>query len=151
MRFNSRFIIFPIIIPLIFTLFVFSGITSCSKEKNKNEIPSVAVTFSIDPNSTEYLELNAVGGWVTVTGGYRGIIIYRKSFSEFMAFERACPYDWEQTNARVEVETSGLTALCPGCNSKYILLDGTPFEGPTPYPLKQYQTQYDGNLLYVFN
>lgn len=147
MRFPYRIIFHPFIIPFIVLL----GITACSKEKNSNEIPVVAVNFVITPNSTEYLELNGVGGWVTVTGGYRGIIIYRKSITEFMAFERACPFDWEQTNARVEVEVSGLTAICPSCKSKFILLDGTPFEGPSNYPLKPYQTQYDGNLLYIFN
>jgi len=132
-------------------IILFFGLTGCSKEQNQDNIPVVAVNFFVYPNSTEYLELNAVGGWVTVTGGYRGIIIYRKSVSEFMAFERACPYDWEQTDARVEVEASGLTALCPSCKSKYIIIDGTPYEGPTTYPLKQYQTQYDGNQLYIFN
>ena len=132
-------------------LIVLLVITGCSKEEKKNEIPVVAVSFVINPNSTEYLELNGVGGWVTVTGGYRGIIVYRKSISEFMAFERGCPYDWELTEARVDVEASGMTAICPSCKSKFILLDGTPFEGPTHYPLKQYQTQFDGNLLYISN
>ena len=71
--------------------------------------------------------------------------------TEFMAYERACPHDWQEDDARVLVEASGLTAVCPACNSKYILIDGTPFEGPTTHPLKQYQTSYDGNLLYVSN
>jgi Rieske Fe-S protein len=147
MSFPFRSIFYPLAIPLMF-VFTTAG---CSKEEKKNEIPVVAVYFTIDPNSTEYLELNGVGGWVTVTGGYRGIIIYRKSITEFMAFERACPYDWEVTTARVDVEASGLTAMCPSCKSRYILLDGTPYDGPTHYALKQYQTQYDGNLLYIFN
>jgi nitrite reductase/ring-hydroxylating ferredoxin subunit len=126
-------------------------ISGCSKEEKTNEIPVIGVNFVINPNSTEYLELNGTGGWVTVTGGYRGIIIYRKSISEFMAFERACPYDWQITAARLDVEASGLTAVCPSCKSKFILLDGTPYEGPSHYALKQYQAQYDGNLLYIFN
>jgi nitrite reductase/ring-hydroxylating ferredoxin subunit len=134
-----------------YSLVLLIAITGCSKEDTKNEIPVVAVSFVVDPNSTQYLELNGVGGWVTVTGGYRGIIIYRKSISEFMAYERACPYDWEKTDARVDVEASGLTAVCPSCKSKFILIDGTPFEGPSHYPLKQYQTQFDGNLLYISN
>ena len=147
MHFFFRFVFIPFIICSI----IFFGLTACSKEENKNEIPVVSVNFVITPNSTEYLELNAVGGWVTVTGGYRGIIIYRKSSSEFMAFERACPYDWQETDARVDIEASGLTVVCPSCQSKFILIDGTPFEGPSHYPLKQYQTQYDGNLLYISN
>jgi nitrite reductase/ring-hydroxylating ferredoxin subunit len=137
--------------PVIYVLIILLVISGCTKEEKRNEIPVVGVSFFIDPNSTEYLELNGVGGWVPLTGGYKGIIVYRKSISEFMAFERACPYDWEQTDARIDVDASGLTATCPICNSKFILIDGTPYEGPTHYPLKQYQTQFDGNRLYIFN
>lgn len=67
MHFFFRFVFIPFIICSI----IFFGLTACSKEENKNEIPVVSVNFIIAPNSTEYLELNAVGGWVTVTGGYR--------------------------------------------------------------------------------
>ena len=138
---------------LFFTIgfLFFLGMEGCSKQEQQNEIPVVPVNFVVYPNSTEYLELNVVNGWVAVTGGYRGIIIFRTSMTEFMAFERACPYDWELTDARIDVEPSWLTTICPSCKSKYILTDGTPFEGPTHYALKQYQTQYDGTLLYISN
>lgn len=109
------------------------------------------MNFFIDPNSTEYLDLNAPGGWVYVTGGYRGILIYRLTITEFLAYERTCPYDPEIPEARVEVEESEVTCACPVCGSKYILLDGSPFEGPSPYLLKQYRTTYDGSLLYIEN
>lgn len=126
-------------------------LAGCSKENKRNEIPVVAVYFVINPNSTEYLELNPVNGWVPVTGGYAGIIIFRKSLNEFMAFERACPYDWEQADARLEVESGGITTACPHCGSKFIMLDGSPYQGPSPYPMKQYQTSYDGTVLIVSN
>jgi hypothetical protein len=139
----------------LISLFAFAAliilIPGCSKEEPRNDIPVVGVGFSINPNSTEYLELNGVGGWVYLTGGYRGIIVYRKSISEFMAYERACPYDWQLVDARIDVESSGVTTVCPSCKSKFILLDGTPFEGVSPYPLTQYHTQYDGTLLYISN
>ncbi len=124
----------------------------CSKKSDSsNDIPYVYVNFSINPNSTEYIRLNTVNGWEYLTGGYQGILVYRKSLNEFMAYERACPYDWEKTNARIVVDTSAVTATCPVCKSRYILLDGTPVSGPSRYPLKQYQASYDGNLLYIFN
>ena len=134
-------------VPILLIFFLFG----CSKNENKSEIPVVMVNFSINPNSTEYIQLNSIPGWVYVTGGYHGIIIYRISVNDFMAFERACPYDWESSNARVEVDNSGIMAICPECKSKFILLDGSPSEGVSPYPLKQYSTTYDGNLLYVYN
>ncbi|NQV03232.1 MAG: hypothetical protein HQ542_11340 [Bacteroidia bacterium] len=132
-------------------LLPFLVLTSCKKENPQPIIPEVYVNFFINPNSTEYLELNAPGGWVAVTGGYRGIVIYRLTLQEFFAYERTCPWDpWEE-EARIEVEESGITAVCPVCGSKYILLDGSPYEGPSTYLLKQYRTTYDGNLLYVYN
>ena len=110
---------------------------SCKKENPPNEIPYVHVAISLDPNSTEYIELNAVNGWVTITGGYRGIIVFRSSTTEFKAYERACPFDWDQATARLNVDSSGITAYCPSCSSKFILLDGSPFSGPSTYPMKQ--------------
>jgi nitrite reductase/ring-hydroxylating ferredoxin subunit len=131
---------------------LFFLLSGCSKKSDSvNNMPNVLVNFSINPNSTEYLRLNTVNGWEYLTGGYQGILVFRKSFTEFVAFERACPYDWQNTKARIVVDTSGMTAYCPVCKSKYILLDGTPYSGPSRYPLKLYQTSYDGNLLYISN
>jgi len=137
--------------PVFFTL-LFLLPVSCKKEEQAPEIPYVYVHFSLNPNGTMYQELNAVNGSVTVTGGYNGILIFRVSFNEFMAFERACPYEPLTKGAQVRVEQQGLSyCFCPVCGSKYIMTYGTPFEGPSPYPLKQYRTFYDGAMLYVTN
>jgi nitrite reductase/ring-hydroxylating ferredoxin subunit len=124
---------------------------SCKKEEQQTEIPYMVVNFSLNPNGTQYIHLNAVNGWETVYGGYNGILIFRISVNEFVAFERACPYDPLITGAQVKVEDSEITCVCPICGSKFIMTDGTPFEGPSHFPLKQYQTMYDGNLLYITN
>jgi hypothetical protein len=125
--------------------------TGCGKENSQPQIPDVPVNFVIDPNSTEYLGINHIGGSIYLNGGYRGILVYRLSLTEFMAFERACPYDFTLPAARIEVDTSLITCYCPACISKYILTDGTPYAGPSRYALKQYATTYDGALLYVYN
>ena len=142
------------ILPGLFLLvFLVTALFSCSK-KNQNQqpnIPYVAVNFVINPNSTQYIELNHAGGWVPVTGGYRGIIIYRVSETEFMTYERACPYDPTADSAQVRVDASGIICHCPQCKSKYILTDGSVFNGPTQWPLKQYHTNYDGTNLYITN
>jgi nitrite reductase/ring-hydroxylating ferredoxin subunit len=131
------------------SVFLFS--VSCKKETQPTEIPYVYVNFSLNPNSTQYIELNVVNGWETVYGGYNGILIFRKSLDEFSAFERACPYDPLTAGAQVKVDKSGITCYCPVCGSKYIMTDGTPYEGPSHYPLKQYATYYDGAMLYITN
>ncbi|MFC2101601.1 hypothetical protein ACFLS7_01250 [Bacteroidota bacterium] len=137
-----------------FTWLIFLSVlafSSCKKESPQPVIPEVYVNFFISPNSTEFLELNAPGGWVTVTGGYRGILIYRLTMDEFLAYERTCPWDPFEEGARIDVDESGTTSMCPVCGSKYIVLDGSPFEGPSTYLLKPYHTNYDGNLLFVYN
>lgn len=137
----------------LFLVMFITVMFSCSKKSQDQgpEIPFVAVNFVISPNSTQYIELNHMGGYVTVTGGYRGIIIYRKSENEFMAYERACAYDPTADSAQVRVDVSGITMTCPKCKSKYIILDGSPYGGPTQWPLKQYRTNYDGTYLYITN
>jgi nitrite reductase/ring-hydroxylating ferredoxin subunit len=123
----------------------------CKKEKQQNEIPTVAVNIAIQPNSTEYIRLNSVNGWEYITGGYRGIIVFRASTNGFMAFERSCPYDWSQTSTRIVVDSSGITTTCPSCKSKFVMTDGSPYSGPSSYPMKQYQTSFDGVNLLIYN
>jgi hypothetical protein len=126
-------------------------LVSCKKEEQAPEIPYVYVNFSLNPNGTQYINLNVVNGWETVYGGYNGILIFRKAVNEFSAFERACPNDPLAAGAQVKVELSGITCYCPVCGSKFIMIDGTPYEGPSHFPLKQYTTVYDGAMLYVSN
>jgi nitrite reductase/ring-hydroxylating ferredoxin subunit len=135
---------------LLFFLFA-CLLPQCKKEKQQNEIPTVAVSIALDPNSTEYLRLNSVNGWEYLTGGYRGIIVFRASTNGFMAYDRACPYDWDKTSTRMVVDSSGITTICPSCKSKFILTDGSPYSGPSPYPMKQYQTSFNGTTLYIYN
>ena len=123
----------------------------CKKEKQPNEIPVVAVSIAIDPNSIQYIQLNAVNGSEYLTRGYRGILVFRASTNGFMAYERACPYDWSNANARLVLDSSGITTVCPTCKSKFILTDGSPYSGPSQYPMKQYQTSYNGSTLYIYN
>jgi nitrite reductase/ring-hydroxylating ferredoxin subunit len=143
---HGKFVRFLLLTAVITTLSA-----ACSKDEPANEIPYVNFSFSLDPNNPQYDKLNAVGGWETVVGGYNGILIYRKMVNEFVAFERACPYDPLKSGAQVRVESSGTICYCPVCNSRYIMTDGTPIAGPSRYTLRQYQAVYDGSLLYISN
>ena len=137
------------------TLFILClfGLGSCVKENPVNElIPYVRVNFQINPNSIEYDNLNIVGNYTYVTGGHRGIIIYHATLNEYKAFERTAPYNYpNDAHCRVEVDDSGLIAEDPCSDNKYILLDGSIYEGSGSLPLKQYKTYFDGTYLYVTN
>jgi nitrite reductase/ring-hydroxylating ferredoxin subunit len=132
----------------IFSVLLITCSFSCDKETEGTSIPYVYVNFTIYPNTLDFIP---DGGWVTVTGGYKGIIIYRPLHEEFLAFERACPYDPLEDSARLEVETSGIIAVDPNCGSRFLLTDGSPVEGPATISLKQYRTRYDGYSLSVSN
>lgn len=122
---------------------------SCSKDESET-IPYVYVNFYIQPNSTMYYKLNVVGGWEYLTGGYNGIIVYRMNSDEFVAFDRACPYDYKN-GCRIEAESSFTTAIDSCCGSRFVLTDGSPFSGPVHVSLKKYRTSYDGNYLHISN
>jgi len=104
-------------------------------------------------NSTnpEFINLNAVGGWIYVTGGSRGIIVYKSSNNEFKAYDRHCTYDSGNSCALVSTEVTNITAKDDCCGSKFLLSDGSVIQGPANLPLKQYQTSFDGSVLHIFN
>ncbi len=132
-------------------LFIIISVGCKKTKENEDYIPNVLVNFYIDINSTQYNGINSVGGFVYVNGGVRGIIIYRKSYNEFIAYERNCPYQPLNTCARVSVDPSYMTVTDTCCGSKFLLLDGSVVKGPATTNLKMYKTYLDGSLLYISN
>ncbi|HOY32716.1 MAG TPA: hypothetical protein PKW80_12630 [Bacteroidales bacterium] len=136
---------------LLIMVFVSACLLVSCKKKIKDPIPDVYVNFYMNISSTLYLELSSVGGFVNVSGGYRGITVYRLSSDEFVAFERACPYDWEVDSAMVGVDSSGLIMNCHSCGSEFLIIDGSVINGPSSLSLKQYRATYDGQILHIYN
>ena len=124
-------------------------IVLCLSCKNDEEAPIAYVNFTIDPNSPMYSNLNTVGGYEYLVGGYRGVVVFRYSWDEFLAYERACPKDNE--TAVIVDSTSSVILQCPKCGTKFIYTDGTPIEGPAKSALRSYSTHYDGSTLHVYN
>ena len=130
------------------------GVMCCDgcSSKTDNPVPSVAVDFTLYLNQPGFNALNAVGGWVYVTGGSRGIIVYRLNIDTFMAFDRNCTYNPASSNARVSVDNTGLFAVDTSCGSKFVLIDGSVSQGPATIGLRQYHADYDGlNSVHVYN
>ena len=126
-----------------------TGIFSCKKD-NQN-VPNTAVDFYIYTNNPSFINLNAVGGWTYITGGVRGILVYRKSNSEFMAYDRNCTYQSSTPCATVSVDASNIIVSDTCCNSKFSIFDGNVTQGPAGLPLKAYNTTFDGNVLHIYN
>jgi nitrite reductase/ring-hydroxylating ferredoxin subunit len=123
--------------------------TSC--EKDNTMIPYVAVDFTVYVTDPMYTDLNAVGGWMYVTGGSRGILLYRKSIDQVMAYDRHCTYEPENSCGQIEVESNNYTMIDSCCYSRFEIDNGSAVVQPATLSLKQYHTTLDGNMLHVYN
>ncbi len=141
------------------------GIMSCNKSNINPNIPKGVIRIDIDPNSTFYQELNTVGGWTYIdngqpnayiSGNSRGVIVYRKSLTEFMAYDRmppnepdkCCNNNGQCTKLIVGDYYPMVKDTCT--QNSYLLLNGSIFTGNGRYPLIQYQAVYDGGLLHIY-
>ncbi len=124
---------------------------ACKKEDN-NDIPNVLVDFTVYVTDPQFSALNAVGGHVYVSGGVKGIVIYRHTLDEFFAMERNCPY-LPSNGEVVSVDSSGIFLKDASCGSKFYMTDGgSVANGPATRPLKRYNASYDGSsAVHVYN
>jgi Rieske Fe-S protein len=119
--------------------------------KKEDLVPYTHVDFNIYLSDPQFYELQSVGNYVVVTGGVEGIIIYRKSVSEFVALERNCTYN-PSDGCAVSPDTSGLILHCSCCGSEFLIMDGSVNHDPAKRPLVLYNTSYDGlNTVRVYN
>lgn len=139
---------------LLFILLILASVTySCKRDTDdKIRVPRIATDVTINLNLPQYNPLTNPGGWAYVTGGSRGIIVYRIGIDEFSAFDRHCPYNVPE-GCRVSV-IDGIIAedtLC--CHSQFEILYGTPVEGPAQHTLQSFRTQFNPNakLLRIYN
>ena len=143
----------------------------CEKYPENPNRPSTPFRFSINPNTLQYQEINFVSGWIYLTSEVestsRGIIVYRQSQNEFLAYDRLPPNepdactDSQGNTTRLVVD---FPFVVDGCNNAYYnILNGQliiaepdmipvfPTDEGTVYPLIQYHTQYDGQKLTIYN
>jgi len=137
---------------LMFTMLVFHA---CKKD-NLNEmlnIPYVQVDQYLFLNNPQYYNLSVAGGWTYLPGGSRGIVVYRRSADEFVAYDRHCTYETTNPCGRVEIDSSTFVSVkCVCCASSFMLFDGSVLTGPSNFGLLPYRTQFsEGNTLRIFN
>ncbi len=101
-------------------------------------------------NEPEFFNLTSITGWVYVTGGSRGIIVYRNNLNQFTAFDRHSPHNVSE-GCRVAVLEDDITIKDECSESTWLIIDGSVISGPTTQGLKQYNTQCAGTILRAFN
>jgi Rieske Fe-S protein len=124
------------------------GFLTCKEEEDL--IPYVPVNKYV--YLSENPELSPIGGAIYIqNAGVNGIILYRESESEFRAFDRTCTHE-PQGSCAVTIDAGNLSATCPCCQSEfYLVFQGDVKKGPARYPLHQYQTSFNGEIIHIYN
>lgn len=134
-------------------VFIFS--ISCRKKTQvppQYPVPNVPVSVLIYPNDATNFKIQAVGGWMYVSGaGHQGLIIYRKTLDEFVAIERSSPENPNNAASAVKVQSDNFTLRDTIKNATWQIVDGAVMNNSSKWPLRLYATSYDGNSLRVSN
>jgi len=137
---------------IILVFLVFSLVWSCKKNKY-HPVPNVATDITIDINLPSYIALTGVSGWAYVNGGSRGVIVFRRSNDDFIAFDRHSPADPDGTCKRpLTPDSDNFLILVDSCNNAtFSLYDGSPISN-SEFGLRQFQTSWNGSsTLRIYN
>lgn len=141
---------------IILTLLLGALFISCKKKKTEPvpqyPIQNVAVSVTIYPNDPTNFKLQAIGGWQYYNGaGINGLIIYRKTQTEFVVLERTSPENPNVAASAVKVQSDNFTLRDTIKNARWQIVDGAVMNNSATWPLKQYGNSYDGNALVIRN
>ena len=139
------------IFPLMLVLML-SALLTPSCESNRGQIiPFVKVYVPL----LIYADLADMGIGTTKIlpdEGYRGIVLYRAADLEFYAYDMTCTEYPEHDEAVEEDDTFVGVFECPECGSTFVLVNGAyPNSGPAEFPLVEYRTSVQGDVLLITN
>jgi len=133
----------------LFLLLLFAG----CKKRNEHPVPSIAFDFQIDLTLPSYSDLNGVGGWCYVNGGLKGIVVYRRSYDEFVAWERQSPEDPKgECESGLLTNADNFLQLDDPCSdAQFSMYDGSPIQN-SEWGLRGYLCEWNGsNILRISN
>ncbi|SNC76289.1 hypothetical protein SAMN06265337_3310 [Hymenobacter gelipurpurascens] len=123
---------------------------ACNNTDNvQPQIPLAAVNELVVLTDQQNSNLRFDNGAVYVKGGVRGLIVVRQNASNYLAFERNCPYQPLDTCAVVKIDPF-IRLYDPCCKSQFSL-QGQVQGGPANQNLRRYNTALSGNLLTITN
>lgn len=127
------------------------SLSNCRRRDTQHFVPNVQVNRNISTNLPQYNDLNFINGWVYLDGGYNGLLAFRANLEEVKVYDRQAPYNVID-QCRIYVDTNNSNIAIDTCSgSEWFLLDGQVLKGPASYPLKEYQTVFDGTNLTITN
>ncbi|MDR1792896.1 MAG: hypothetical protein LBR36_05595 [Bacteroidales bacterium] len=107
-------------------------------------VPRVKTNFIVDINTNRLI---MVGGYEYFTGGIQGFIVYHVDMNTFVAYDRACAFDWESNGYVIVDPQNTFQLLCEQCGSTYNILNGYP-QGANckaTQPLRSYNVRIESD------
>lgn len=157
---------------VLLILFVTVAFHGCGKYPVNPYYPNAYINITINLNQVAYYDLRTVSGYVYLTSDpmstSRGIIVYRKTMDEFVAYDRLPPNepnactDNQGNTTRLVVESPFVVDHCNNAyynilngdiiiNEEYGMTPAFPTDNVPVYPLIQYHTVFDGTELRIYN
>lgn len=142
----SHFVCFLLFIPVLY-------LCSCSQGNDFREIPVPSVHLNVQPYGMDNV-LGPIGNYkIFGSYGYAGIIVYHFTETDYLAYDLACPNDYEY-GKKVVYDPGSLTLTDKdGCGTVFSILTGFPEKGYLPNPLHTYKTSWNpqNQILTVYN
>ncbi len=113
-------------------------------------IPYVDVQVDLNLSLPAYNNLKFPNNWLYISGGSRGLIVYRYTLDEFVVLDRHATWD-VGAGCQCTVSPDGYTIEDPCSGSQWYIFDGSIIQGPTTAPLERYTTTWIPPVLSIRN
>jgi len=139
------------VISLVLLFFV-----ACSSDDTKNYnnpylIPHT-VNLSLNLNLPQYNSLKYPGNSVTIYHqGIKGIVVYCLNTDLYIAHELSDPNHVPNECSVMTISGAVATCPCPEDDNSYDLVTGQHQSSKEKYPMLQYRTKREGNIIRVYN
>ena len=119
---------------LTWTILLLACLPMSSCRDTPGVIPYVDVNIDLNLGLPAYNSLNFPGNWLYISGGSRGLIVYRYTLDEFVVLDRHATFD-VGAGCQCTLSQDGYTILDPCSDSQWYIFDGSIIQGPTTIKL----------------
>ena len=133
----------------IILLFGLILLSNCSSNENlANCIQSLPLSVNADLNNPNLINAQVPGGHAEIAGGNKGLILFNKNGTDFVAFDRLCPAS--DCNSPMTFENRLLKCSCD--NSTYSVdFGGAPQTNGFECPAIEYRVLRNGSSIRITN
>ncbi len=124
--------------------FLVANFSAC--RRNLHPVPDIPFNININFDLPSYSGLQSIGGFAYVeNAGVKGLVVYRRTMDEFVAFDRMSPAPGGDTCAPIYVDPDNMLILLDECTpSQFSLFDGSLIQGPAEWGLRAYRIVWNG-------